>query len=33
MAADKEKSSFVICSFASPTLDIFKSRPQSKSKF
>ena len=33
MAADKEKSSFVICSYASPTLDIFKSRPQSKNKF
>ena len=33
MAADKEKSSFVICSYAFSTLDIFKSRPQSKNKF
>ena len=33
MAADKEKSSFVICSYAFSTLDIFESRPQSKNKF
>ena len=32
MTAYKRKSSFVICFYASPTLDTFKSRPQSNKK-